>query len=184
MSPKKVLAGNHHVQPVDKRVPVEVWEQVFKCLYPSQLSRLSKVSKTFNSIVASLSVWSHMFKVAHTPSKSRRFCEHVPLERLRTLRKMSKSKSHMIYMCAISLYICERCFSLTSFLSGDGVKPMKTLAPMPSMNTKKIHYVAEEIDLKWTINLCSSCCQSQVNDLPVHLDSKTRERILQYRSRP
>ncbi|KAF9535223.1 hypothetical protein EC957_001900, partial [Mortierella hygrophila] len=46
------------LEPAHKRVPVEVWEQIFSFLYPSQLSRISMVNKNFNSIVSLLKVWS------------------------------------------------------------------------------------------------------------------------------
>ncbi|KAI1321585.1 hypothetical protein EDD11_003065 [Mortierella claussenii] len=89
MITQQVLARCPDFEPVDKRVPVEVWERIFNRLYPSQLSRLSMVNKTFNKIVSSLSVWSRMFTLAFGPKK-----------RLRTLRNIDESKSYMLYMCA------------------------------------------------------------------------------------
>ncbi|KAF9123817.1 hypothetical protein BG015_005237 [Linnemannia schmuckeri] len=88
------------LEPVYKRIPVEVWEQIFSYLYPSQLSRISMVNKNLNSIVSLLEVWSRMFAVAHGPKAH-----------LRPLLGISKSKSYMMFMCSSSLHVCERCFA-------------------------------------------------------------------------
>ncbi|KAF9304164.1 hypothetical protein BG003_001766, partial [Podila horticola] len=88
MSIEQTLPDCPALEPIDKRIPPEVWERIFSRLYPSQLSRLSMVNKTFNKIVSSLSTWSRMFPVAHSSDK----------QRLRTLRDVPESKSYMLYM--------------------------------------------------------------------------------------
>ncbi|KAG0338837.1 hypothetical protein BG005_003614, partial [Podila minutissima] len=77
----------HKCEPVHKRVPVEIWEQILNYLYPSQLSRISMVNKNFNSIVSLLKVWSRMFTIAHGPKAH-----------LRPLLGIPKSKSYMTFM--------------------------------------------------------------------------------------
>lgn len=42
--------------PADERVPIEIWEKVCSYLYPSQLMRLSRVSRTLYEVVASSNV--------------------------------------------------------------------------------------------------------------------------------
>lgn len=82
---------------IDKRVPPEVWEQIFNHLYPSQLSRMSMVNNNRNRIVSSLSVWSRMFSVVFGPTK-----------RLRLLRNIPESKSFTCFICARAVFISAR----------------------------------------------------------------------------
>lgn len=180
MNTNQVLPGRHRVEPIHKRVPIEVWERIFNRLYPSQLSRLSMVNKNFNNIVSSLSVWMDMFKAAHKRKGSHRM--GGPLKHLRTLHNMPNFKSHMLYMCAISLYICERCFNMSSSTPSECVKPKKSPAPMPIMSIGRIEYVGEELDLNWTVNLCQLCLIHKKVDGTNYLDGRTRERILWYRT--
>lgn len=174
MSIEQTLADYPALDPIDKRVPFEVWERIFSRLYPSQLSRLSMVNKTFSKIVSSLSMWSRMFFVAHSSDK----------KRLRTLRDMPESKSYMLYMCAMSLYVCEYCLCMASCNADKNDKPKQRLAPMRTLKTGKFGYVGEEIDMHWTVNMCDSCSNSFRDTYTPCLDSKTRERLLWYRTQP
>lgn len=171
MSIESQLELHTHDQ-IDKRVPPEIWQRIFSRLYPSQLSRMSLVNKTFNKIVCSLSMWSRMFSVTFGPKK-----------RLRTLRNMPESKSYMLYLCASSLYICEECLGLTPFatIRYYNERPQLVLAPMPTMTKGSIKYLGEEINLHWTVRMCQSCCSKQVSEFEIGNDSKTMGRIRWYR---
>ncbi|KAK3835020.1 MAG: hypothetical protein J3R72DRAFT_452015 [Linnemannia gamsii] len=160
---------------IDKRIPPEVWERIFSRLYPSQLSRLSMVNKTFNKIVSSLSTWSRIFFVAHSGNENKR---------LRTLRDMPESKSYMLYMCAMSLYVCECCLFMAHFKANINEKPKQRQAPMRALKNDKFEYDGEEVDMHWTVNMCQSCFVSLKDTYTPCLDIKTRERLLWYKTQP
>lgn len=154
MTAKLTLAHCPELEPIGKRVPVEVWERIFDRLRPSQLSRLSMVNKNFNRIVSSLSVWSRMFSKVH------------PYTRLRTLRNIPESKSYMLYMCALSLHVCEKCYCRLAYGQSNLYRlPLPELAPMPRrlvpddnyLLEEPDTYLGEEVDCKWTIQMCFSC---------------------------
>ncbi|KAF9118894.1 hypothetical protein BGW39_000779 [Mortierella sp. 14UC] len=166
--PRTPVATPEHDQ-IDKRVPPEIWERIFHYLYPSQLTRMSMVNINFNKIVSSLSVWSYMFSVAFGSQR-----------RLRTLRNMPESKSYMLYMCASSLYVCEKCLSRTAF-GNIYQTPKPILAPMPTSSKGNLEYMGEQVNLSWTIWMCPSCREKQVSELEVGNDKKTMDRILWYR---
>ncbi|KAG0296900.1 hypothetical protein BGZ98_000780 [Dissophora globulifera] len=173
MSTEQPLALCSALETVDKRVPSEVWEQIFNRLYPSQLSRISIVNKTFNAIVSSLSLWSRMFTIAYGPKM-----------RLRTLLNMPESKSFMLYMCVNSRYVCERCFTVTPF-NDDYGRPRPSRAPLPTLSTREFQYLGEELNLGWRVNACHSCRESWSNrDFQYHgiKNQKTNERIQWYRT--
>ncbi|KAG0053367.1 hypothetical protein BGZ83_001261 [Gryganskiella cystojenkinii] len=137
MSLSTHLTGCLDREPVHKRVPAEIWELIFRNLYPSQLSHFSLVDKRLNAIVSSLEVWSHMFAVAHGPEAH-----------LRPLAGISRSKSYMIFMCSSSLHVCEKCYGLTAYNAdnlSDLPLPMPILLPRRSKDTtiKYLDQVAE-----------------------------------------
>ncbi|KAK3845705.1 MAG: hypothetical protein J3R72DRAFT_487405 [Linnemannia gamsii] len=128
---------------IDKRLPPEVWATIFSRLYPSQLSRLSMVNKTFNKIVSSLSIWSRIFFVAYPAGTMR----------LRTLRDMPESKSYMLYLCALSLYICECCLFMASCKADFYGRPKQHQAPMRILKTETCEVTPElqhQKQLEWT----------------------------------
>ncbi|KAG9062671.1 hypothetical protein KI688_004975 [Linnemannia hyalina] len=131
---------------IDKRVPPEIWEQIFQHLYPSQLSRMSMVNSNLNKIVSSLSVWSRMFSVVYGPKK-----------RLRTLRNMPESKSYMLYMCASSFHVCEGCLALVPFVFNPNMPAnlQPVLADLPTLSKGEIIYLGEEINKGWMVWLAS-----------------------------
>lgn len=158
---------------IDQRVPLEVWERIFKGLYPSQLCRLSMVNHNFNRIVSSLLIWTRMFPIIFGDKK-----------RLRVLRDIPESKSHMLYICANSLYICEECLALTD-KSLYYYKPEPTLAPMPTMSQDDVQFLGEELNLTWMIGMCTPCRQKaqerSLQSTEGGDDPKTKERIRWYR---
>lgn len=169
--------------PLDERIPLEVWQRIFDGLYPSQLSRLSMVNKNFNAIVSSLSVWSHIFKKAHSADNNSQGDDMV---RLRTLGTMSESKSYMLYMCAVSIYVCESCFGMPPIRRyGSGcIRPARAMAPMPTMNKPGLLYEGEELNVNWEINMCQSCRAATPDDWTRGLDYKSRDRVHWYRTQP
>lgn len=132
---------------IDRRVPLEIWDCIFQNLYPSQLSRVSRVNKNLNMIVSSLVLWSRIFVISQGPKAH-----------LRPLLRIPKSKSYMLFVCATSLHICERCFGLANFdcrFLEDLPLPVRVL--LPRRSTEDIQYKGERIDLSWTVRLCLSC---------------------------
>ncbi|KAF9278310.1 hypothetical protein BGZ88_000639, partial [Linnemannia elongata] len=130
MSTKKMRLQKH--DQIDKRVPREIWDQILHRLYPSQLSRLSMVNKTLNVIVSSLMVWPRMFYAAHGPKAQ-----------LRPLVSISGLKSsYMMFMCASSLHVCEKCFGLTEYNADKAyMLPLPIPVLLPRRSTDAIKYV-------------------------------------------
>ncbi|KAF8925968.1 hypothetical protein BGZ47_002947 [Haplosporangium gracile] len=123
-------------EPVLKRVPAEIWEQIFSYLYPSQLSRISMVNKNLNSIVSLLGIWSRMFAIAYGPKAH-----------LRPLLGIPKFKSYMRFMCASSFHVCERCFDLTEYNAGNLSKmPLPMPILLPRRSTDATTYLGERFD--------------------------------------
>lgn len=175
MSSEPQLQLQTHAQ-IDKRVPPEIWERILSRLYPSQLSRMSRVNRNFNKIVSSLPGWSRMFSVVFGPKM-----------RLRTLRNMPESKSYMLYVCAGSLYICEECLKLVPYLLVQNHSqnlPSSTLVPPPTMSKGNIKYLGEEVNLNWTVRMCRSCRDKLDYTIEVGEDIKTKDRIQWYRTQP
>ncbi|KAG0371703.1 hypothetical protein BGX24_001307 [Mortierella sp. AD032] len=140
---------------IDKQVPPEIWEQIFSHLYPSQLSRMSMVNKNLNMIVSSLEVWSRMFYAAYGPKAQ-----------LRKLTCIPKTKSsYMIFMCASSLHVCEKCFGLIGYNTDKLYKlplPIPVLLPKRSTDVNK--YLGGRFDPNWTIRMCLLCRQGHISD--------------------
>ncbi|KAG0375286.1 hypothetical protein BGX24_009307, partial [Mortierella sp. AD032] len=138
------------------RVPNEVWEKILSYLYPSQLSRMSMVNRSLNQTVSSLEVWSQMFYTAHGPRTE-----------LRPLVCIPKFKSsHMIFMCASSLHVCEKCFGLTGYNAEKlYTLPLPIPVLLPRRSTNEINYVGDRFDPTWTIRMCLPCRQGHLVDL-------------------
>ncbi|KAF9967010.1 hypothetical protein BGZ70_000419 [Mortierella alpina] len=153
---------------IDKRVPREIWEQILSHLYPSQLSRMSMVNKTLNMVISSLEVWPRMFYAAHGPKGQLRPLVRIP----------SFKSSYMMFMCASSLHVCEKCFGLTEYNADKAYKlPLPIPVLLPRRSTDAIKYVGERFDPTWTIRMCLSCRQRHISNLeePVPRDvSKDR----------
>ncbi|KAF9122055.1 hypothetical protein BGX30_002235 [Mortierella sp. GBA39] len=155
MSTKRKSQLRTHDQ-IDRRVPPEIWEQIFNYLYPSQLSRVSMVNKNLNVIICSLEVWPRMFYAAHGPKAQ-----------LRPLMCIPKAKSsYMMFMCAWSLHVCERCFGLTGYNAGNVyMLPLPISIILPRRSTDAIKYMGDRFDPNWTIRMCLPCRQSHLSDL-------------------
>ncbi|KAF9341158.1 hypothetical protein BGZ91_010644 [Linnemannia elongata] len=147
-------------------LPNEVWEKILSHLYPSQLSRMSMVDKNLSEIVSSLKVWPRMFHAAHG-SKAQ----------LRPLMCIPRFKnSHMIFMCASSLHVCEKCFGLTGY---NAIKlymlPLPIPVLLPRRSTDAIKYVGDRFDPNWTIRMCLPCRQGHISDfeepIPLHVEN-------------
>ncbi|GJJ75064.1 hypothetical protein EMPS_07422 [Entomortierella parvispora] len=190
-----IASGRPHAQPVvrrqsqciDKALPLEVWERIFSYLYPSQITRLSKVNKTLHDIVAASSLWSKMFSQAFGPDAV-----------LCTLPAMPESKSYMLYMCAVSTRVCEQCLvhAVPSMVRSElPARPLPVLVPdarlrrlnhpgphqrinkrdslwpggksqgAPRLFGQRIIY-GEPINTRWTIRLCLPCRQAHYETYP------------------
>ncbi|KAG0376021.1 hypothetical protein BGX24_008391 [Mortierella sp. AD032] len=138
---------------IDNRIPVEIWEQIFSNLYPSQLCRLSMVSRAFETIVTLLPIWYQLFT------------ENNFKKRLRFLRGISESKSYMLYMCANSLHICEECGHQENFDSTILADlPLPVLVRLPKRHCpsdEEIEYVGDQLNLTWAVRKCRICRKKQ-----------------------
>lgn len=102
-----------HKNTVDKRIPVDVWHHIFQYLYPSQLSRVSQVSKTLYDVVEGMSLWRTIYQKGLHIRPNIGFGATLP-------------KRLMSFIFACSFCICEQCFR-----SCDGENALGRLAAMP-----------------------------------------------------
>jgi len=135
-------------QCVDKRIPPEIWEKIFERLYPSQLSRLSRASRTLHAMIGSLPLWKRIFESTHSNK-----------EPLRLLRGRANFKSHMVYISVLSRHICEVCFKLSKFQELH--RAHLPLPVMEKLNTISavtgVQHVGEMINWDWAVRKCRLC---------------------------
>ncbi|KAF8936696.1 hypothetical protein BGZ58_003846 [Dissophora ornata] len=139
----------------EMRVPVDVWARICSYLYPSQLARLSLVNKAAYGMVTGLEIWSLWYKRLHGPPRKRA----LPMK---PISDLSASHSYMLYMCAISFQVCEKCFRQC-----DGKRQRGRLAAMPlavelsspalEVSNEQVHGDVTEERVEWTIRLCKGC---------------------------
>ncbi|KAK3827850.1 MAG: hypothetical protein J3Q66DRAFT_363050 [Benniella sp.] len=164
------LATVQHNQPagLEKRLPTETWEQIFLFLYPSQLSRVSMVCRTFYDIVSKLSVWSEIYATVH-PNKQ----NHV-IGGFKPVPGKNPNKDFMIYVCAESLQICELCLSV--YKEADVPKDRLAFFPLPvhvwrvrlaSKKTGNFQPLSVEIGPQdWVVRLCLGCRRKVFEECP------------------
>jgi len=126
----------------DKRLFVEIWEHIFAFLYPSQIARLSRTSRTMHGIISASSYWPRLFKRIFGPDYQ-----------LDTLAAMPEATSHMRYLCAVSGRICENCwryFPPPKAIEDIAARPLPFLVPnalvLPRNNCSKAE--REEVSRK------------------------------------
>lgn len=142
----------------EERVPPEVWQQIFQFLYPSQLSRVSMVCRTFHDIISKLDIWSEIYAKAHAGKKN-----HL-VGGIKPVVGKHHPKDFMLYVCAESLQICELCFSV--YGGTDVSKNILASMPLPvqmwrvraaSKNVEFVAYSVKGLPKDWTIRLCLTC---------------------------
>ncbi|KAF9358749.1 hypothetical protein BGX34_008780 [Mortierella sp. NVP85] len=144
---------------VEKRLPTEVWERVFKYLYPSQLSRISRVCRVFYDIVIDFPIWPEIYAKAHPTGQN-----HVAGGVKPVLGK-NPNRYFMFHVCAESFQICELCFSVHS----DPRVSKDRLASLPlpvhvwrvrlamKKNEAFVPFFINVEPHDWVIRLCLSC---------------------------
>ncbi|KAG0008871.1 hypothetical protein BGZ81_003829 [Podila clonocystis] len=139
--------------------PVELWICICSFLYPSQLARLSQTSRTIYEIVASLGIWTKIL-------------QQVYPDRLdRTILGLSTSKSHMLYVLALSFRICERCFKYCH-VSSEG----RACLPLPIRMIPSFA-VDHGQDQPWTTRLCLACRKTHFAQHPEPIPEAIHERV-------
>ena len=155
-----------------QELPVEVWGQICKYLYPSQLIRLGWVSQVTRKTVCSLRVWSQLFTLVHSDN---------PNIRLALLLGLPESQSYMYYMNAISPKICEQCYKYCPFES-DFLEemPLRIPAPSQTQSTEQVLYVGEYVDPTFKIHACLNCRKQlfKVYEEPIRYGIRTNEMTL------
>ncbi|KAI8602772.1 hypothetical protein EDD21DRAFT_370947 [Dissophora ornata] len=145
---------------VQHLLPRELWQGIFHSLYPSQLSRLSMVCKTFYDIIAEMDVWTKWHSRAHP------FLGTLD-QRLPCLG-MSLSKAAMLHLFAESFSICELCVRKCD---GTGrtsarlvVMPLPVLASqVHAANSSDAQVIGHNLlsniqkEDGWKIRLCLAC---------------------------
>ncbi|KAK3827847.1 MAG: hypothetical protein J3Q66DRAFT_394169 [Benniella sp.] len=165
------------VQGLENRVPVEVWERIFEHLYPSQLSRVSMVCRTFYDIVGKLPVWPDIYAKAHPGGQN-----HV-IGGIKPVRGKSLNKDFMVHVCGESFQICELCFSV---FSGAGV-PKDRMASLPlpvhvwrvRAAMKKIEFLPLSSKIgrqDWVVRLCLDCRRKIFEACPESIPRKAKTR--------
>ena len=159
-----------HNQPagLEKRLPTETWEQIFLFLYPSQLSRVSMVCRTFYDIVSNLSLWSEIYATVHPNNQN-----HV-IGGFKPVPGKDPNKDLMLYICAESLRICELCLSV--YNEADVSKDRLAFFPLPvhvwrvrlaSKKTCTFQPFSANIEPQdWVVRLCLSCRRKVFEECP------------------
>ncbi|KAG0011581.1 hypothetical protein BGZ80_000581, partial [Entomortierella chlamydospora] len=141
------------------RLPLELWTKICSYLYPSQLARFALVNKTAYGMIASLKIWSQWFALLHGPTRE-----------LSLIPGILPSQSYMLYLCAISFKVCERCLKLI-----DGTYRKGRLAEMPLPVVLDTHCYFDEDDefctRTWTVRFCRSCRVAHYRTHPESLSS-------------
>lgn len=156
-TPPTILQRGHK-SGVEKRIPTEVWERIFKHLFPSQLTRVSKTCRTLYDIVSSLSVWSEIYDKAH-PQHTNHLVGGV-----KPIIGKNPPKDFMLHICAESFRICELCLSVYS----DSNAPKLQLAfyPLPvhvwrirvaPKDSTYLPFLCKADPQDWVIRLCLNC---------------------------
>ncbi|KAF9345129.1 hypothetical protein BGX34_005006 [Mortierella sp. NVP85] len=145
-------------QDLEKRVPVEVWERIFEYLYPSQLSRVSMVCRTFHAIVGELPIWPEIYAKAHPAGQN-----HV-IGGIKPVQGKSLNKDFMLHVCGESFQICELCFSV--FGGAEVPKDRMASLPLP-VHVWRIRAAMRKIEFlplsskvgpqDWIVRLCLDC---------------------------
>ncbi|KAK3827851.1 MAG: hypothetical protein J3Q66DRAFT_321241 [Benniella sp.] len=159
-----------HNQPagLEKRLPTETWEQIFLFLYPSQLSRVSMVCRTFYDIVSKLSLWSEIYATVHPNNQN-----HV-IGGFKPVPGKNLNKDFMIYICAESLQICELCLSV--YNGTDLSRDRLAFFPLPvhawrvrlaSKKTGNFQPISAKIEPQdWVVRLCLGCRRKVFEECP------------------
>ncbi|CAO3565265.1 unnamed protein product [Mortierella alpina] len=129
-------------------IPANVWRAICSYLYPSQLARLSLVSKALYEVVAGQEIWTDWFE--------RSYANGALQQTLRIIPGMSPSKCHMLYMCATSFQVCEGCFRRCTVTYQRGKMIMMPLAVV--VRTKPVLTSSGSVhNQEWTIRFCKAC---------------------------
>jgi len=178
------LTTVQHNQPagLEKRLPTGTWEQIFLFLYPSQLSRVSMVCRTFYDIVSKLSVWSGIYATVHPNNQN-----HV-VGGFKPVPGKNLNKDFMVYICAESLQICELCLSV--YNETDVSKDQLAFFPLPvhvwrvrlaSEKTGNFQPFSAEIEPQdWVIRLCLSCRRKVFAECPESIPKQTQYILYHY----
>lgn len=164
----------HHNQQqfYELRLPLDVWIKICSKLYPSQLARFSLVNKGLYDLVASLHVWEGWHKRLHGEIW---YADNISREaryNMRVLPGLPRSHSYMLFMCAISRQVCEKCLRRC-----DGKLQRGRLASMPLPVVVHQGPVKDELESfeddeerLWTIRMCKRCrishYQSHLEPIP------------------
>lgn len=154
---------------IEKRIPMETWVGVFKHLYPSQLSRISQVCRTFYDVVIGLPIWPEMFDKVHQNNRDHllQFSGGISLGSIRD------SCDLMQYLCAQSFRICEQCLSV--YKGSDVGNTRLASFPLPvhvwrlRAATKKIPFAPFSCKIcpkDWVIRLCLTCRRDVFKQCP------------------
>lgn len=87
----------------------------------------------------------------------------------------------MMFMCASSLHVCERCYGLARYDAGDRYKlPLPFPILLPRRSTDAIKYVGDRFDPHWTIRMCLSCRQDHISDLEEPLPQRIEKDVIDW----
>ncbi|KAG0247719.1 hypothetical protein BG011_001023, partial [Mortierella polycephala] len=141
------------------KVPFEVWIQICKYLYPSQLVQLSVANKLLFDVVVSLPLWSQWLRSMRQWS-SHRFDTYLRSLNHSTVPSWEVSRCGMRYMCARSFQVCEQClenYNVTPVRAKLARLPLpvefpafKSIGPLGSITMETP---------SWTVRMCLKCRQ-------------------------
>ncbi|KAI8604182.1 hypothetical protein EDD21DRAFT_366928 [Dissophora ornata] len=131
-----------------RHVPVEIWEVVCSYLPPSQLARLSRVSRVMYEVVCGLRLWKDWFDdlVDNTKIRYDDLAKFHP--------KDHHPAVYMLYLFARSFVLCEECRGAYQQRFDAGFMNF----PLPVQMEVDDHMIKDtRITMQWTVRLCVKC---------------------------
>ncbi|KAG0100697.1 hypothetical protein BGZ93_007687 [Podila epicladia] len=137
---------DHETLGILRPLPCEIINGICNYLFPSQLSRMSRVNQTLHAIVSGHPKWKLIFNIAHMFQR---------LERRSDLNPTGDALPNNIYMqyvCAESALICEQCF--VRCCANRNVYDR----PVPTLEIPKVPPDAHDSPARaWHVRRCPSC---------------------------
>lgn len=139
-------------------LPFEIISRICDYLFPSQLSRMSRVNQTLYAIMSDHPKWRLIFSIAHMYQRLER-----PLY-LNPTGAAPPNNKYMQYVCAESVLICEQCFVRSC--ANRSVYDR----PAPTLEIPKVPPDAHDSPARaWHVRRCPSCHLEHYKTIRSHI---------------
>ncbi|KAF9916950.1 hypothetical protein BX616_002353 [Lobosporangium transversale] len=168
--PAPVSAATDRDVAIIEQIPNSLWVKICSYLYPSQLARLSQANKMLYKVVTGLSCWTLWYNNR---------MHGLPKVTVQKIPELMASHNFMLYMCVLSLQLCEQCFRKCDGRrqpAGMTVMPLpvawqpSSLLPPQCTQDRKQHgdkgHREQAQEKQWTIRLCLNCRKQHFEKYP------------------